>query len=160
MPGQVHDSGLLLRPLPGPGLVVPDVLVHPDRVDPPQPVGVVGQLLEQWFDRRPDGVPVHPEPARHGLDRGVVPGDAADRPPRRPPGQLRPRPSQLMGFTEPADRTRLFGAAVAPLSPHQCHRGAERGNVVQLPQPSTPSLGDHATARAARLGHSGLHDQS
>ena len=140
--------------------MVPDVLVDPDGVDPDQPVGVVGQLLQPRLDRLPDRVPVHPEPAGHRGDGGVVALDAADRPPGHPHGELGARRSQRVVLAEAADRAGALGTAVATLPPAQLDRSAERRDVVQPPWPSTASFGDHPARRAPGLGRARLHDQT
>jgi hypothetical protein len=158
-PGEVHNPGEFLRSLPGTGSVVPDVLIDAERVDAGEPTGVVGQFGEQRGDGVPHGVPVHPESACHGRHRGSVALDAADRPPRRPGRQFRPRSSQQMILAEPADRAGRLNTAVATLSPHQLHRGAERWDVMQSAEASPVPHRNHPTARAARLGRVGLHQQ-
>ena len=138
---------------------MPDVFVDPDRVHADQPVGVVGEHGQDRLDRLPDGVPVHPEPTSHGGDRGGVALDAADRPPRRPDGEFRPRRGQVVVLTEPADRAGRLGASVPALPPLQLDRRTERRNVVQLTQPSPAGLGDHPAARTTHPGRIGFHHQ-
>jgi hypothetical protein len=159
VPGQVHHAGHLLGRLGLPRPVMPQVLIDPDRLDAGESGRVIGQLLEQWLDRLPHGVPVHPEPAGDRGDRRGVTGDGAERPPRRACGQLAPGTGQVVAFAEPGRRAGGLGAAVAALAPHQLDRGAERGDVVQQPRPPPTALRDHPAAWAAGLDRRGLDGQ-
>jgi hypothetical protein len=132
-PGQVHNAGLLPRPLAGSRLMVPDVLIDPDSIDSDESVGIVGQLLQQRLDCLPDGVPVHAEPAGDRGDRGVVSLDAAERPPGCSHRELGPRRRQPVIFAKPADWADQLEAPEAALSPQQLDRRPERRDVVQPP---------------------------
>ena len=116
--------------------LVPVGVVDAVGIDPGVPRGVVGQLVVVWSDGAPHRMPIPPEPGGEGRHRGSVALDAADRPPRRPRRQLRPRPGQQMIFAESTDWAGPLQAAVAALPPQQLDRGTEHGDIVQPAEPA------------------------
>ena len=113
------------------------MLVDAEDVDPGEATGVIRQLLQQRLDRLPDGVPVHPEPAGDRGDRAVVPLDTADRPPRRPHGELGPRRSQMVIFANAVDRTgRMAIMAAAIWLAHRHERRAVKQPIQKTPTPA------------------------
>jgi len=106
---EVDDHGDVLVASPG---VPPDVLVDADHLDAVEPLGVIDQgALALGEDGVVGGVPRHREGLGDPGDGQVGDHQAFQRPPQRPPGQLRPRFGGLAGVLAP--HVAAFGTPVA-----------------------------------------------
>lgn len=153
--GEVDHAGELLRPAPAGadrprGDVVPDVLVHAQHGHVIEPCRVGLGSFQQRPDRVPDGPPARAQLPPDAVDRGVLPADLLDRPPCRPPRQLRPRRcDRLILFQEGHDHAGRFGAAPAALAPAQPDRSTHRRRIHQRHRRAAVTDREHAAARAA-----------
>ena len=81
---------------------------------------------------------------------------AADRPPRRPRRQLRPREGQAVFLGEHPAGTQRLDTAVATHPPQQLDRRPERRDVVQPPHPAAVAGCHRPTPRTAHRSGTGL----
>ncbi len=150
--GQVHHRGhrpVRLRRPAG----APDVLVHPKRAHPGQPIRSTRARGRLDLHRPPQGVPVHPQMPGQRRDRGVVVGQRIGRPLDRPGGEHGPRRDQLMLLRPGPGRAVRLGAAPDPLQPDDQDRHAEARRVRR--EYSAPAMTDRDDATAPAAGHVG-----
>ena len=124
--GHVGEGGgpFLLAVRPG---AVEQGLVHPDRPDRPDPVGVVDQQLPVGDHGVVDGVPVAAQLPGHRGHRAAGAADLLGHPPARPVGDGAAGRGDPVVAAGP--RPAAAGARAADLAPGQPHRPAERGQV-------------------------------
>lgn len=103
----------------------------PESLDALDPTGPRQVALGLGLDRRPGGVPVHPEVAGDRGHRGVVVAQRVDRPPDRSCGQLRAGLGVGMVLGPRTGRTALLAASSDPLVPARQHRATEARRVME-----------------------------
>jgi hypothetical protein len=130
--------------------VGPDVLVHPERVDPGEAFGCGEPAGGLGLDALPEGPPGHAELVGEGGDRGVVAFQRVHGPANGAAGQDRPLPGQRMIFAEHRRGAALVRAAPQPFGPDEPDGPAEARDVTQRGAPAPVADRDHPAGRAAR----------
>jgi hypothetical protein len=136
------------------------VLVDAERGHPGEPGRDVDAALRLTLHRVPQRVPVHPEPAGQGADRGVVVSKGVGRPCDRSGGEQRPGRGELVGLGERHDRAGRLPAPPDPLPPADPDPPVPERGVDEPLLAAVVQDRDDATLPAAVLVLVGLHHQA